>query len=108
MNNNSHGEEYLITAHERRQLLDRLLEDATHRTAVLAEAAEAKAREIAHIVASPHIPDDEPNAQPVYTGQEALASWGTIVRALTEMQTTLNQLEASEHQRGVRTRSAGA
>jgi hypothetical protein len=94
--------------HERRQLIARLLEDATHREAVLEEAAAAKQKEIAHIEASQHITDDEPNAQPVYTVQEELASWETIVRALAEIQTTLNQLEESARQRGIHMRRAGA
>ena len=94
--------------HERRQLLARLLEEATHRQDVLQEAAVAKEQEVHQIAASQHITDDEPHAQPVYRVQEELASWEIIVRALTEMQTTLNQLEASEHQTGVRTRSARA
>jgi hypothetical protein len=51
------------------QLVERLLGDATHRTHVLAQAAEAKQKEIAHITASGHITDDKPNAQPVYTVQ---------------------------------------
>jgi len=97
-----------MTPHERKQVLERLLEDATHQQAVLQEAADAKHQDVHQIEASQHLTDDEPNAQPVYAVQEALASWETIVRALTEMQTTLNQLEASEHHRGVRTRSAGA
>ena len=96
-----------MESYERRQLLERLLEDATHRQAVLTEAATAKAQEVHQIEASQHITDDEPNAQPVDTVQEELTSWETIVRALTEMQTTLNQLEASERQRGVRARRAG-
>jgi hypothetical protein len=97
-----------MESHERRQLLARLLEDATQRQAVLQEAADAKQQEVEQMTASQHITDDEPNAQPVYTVEEELASWETIVRALTEMQTTLNQLEASEQQRGVRTQRAGA
>jgi len=80
-----------MAPHERKQFLDCLLEDATHRRAVLQEAAEAKEQEVHQIAASQHLTDDEPNVQPVYTVQEKLASWETIARAFTEMQTTLNK-----------------
>jgi len=94
--------------HERRQFIDRLLVEATQRQTVLQEAAAAKEQGIHQSGERQHLTNDEPNAQPVSTVQEELASWETIARALTEMQTTLNQLEAAEHHRGVRTRSAGA
>ena len=93
---------------ERRQVLARLLEAATPRMAMLQETAKAKEQEVHQIAASQHLTDDESNAQPVSTVQEELASWETIVRAITVRQTTLNQPEASAHQRGAMTRRAGA
>jgi hypothetical protein len=80
--------------HEYTQLIETLLDDATHRLQILAEAARAKQKEIDQITASQHITDDEPNAQPVYTVQEELESWEKIVRALTEIQA---ELEKSNH-----------
>jgi hypothetical protein len=77
--------------HEYTRLIEQLLDDATHRTHVLAEAVSAKEQEIAHITASLHITDDEPNAQPVYTVQEELESWEKIVRALTDIRTELGK-----------------
>jgi hypothetical protein len=74
------------------QLIERLLEDATYRKRVLAQAAEAKEKEIAHITASGHITDDKPNAQPVYTVQEELESWEEIVSALTAVRTALHRI----------------
>lgn len=75
------------------QLIERLLEDATYRKRVLAQAAEAKQKEIEHITASGHITDDKPNAQPVYTIQEDLESWEKIVSALTEVRTELHRIK---------------
>jgi hypothetical protein len=73
-------------------LIEQLLEDATYRTRVLVQAAEAKQKEIAHITASGHITDDKPTAQPVYTVQEELESWEKIVSALTEVRTALHRV----------------
>ena len=74
------------------RLIERLLEDATQRRQVLAQAAEAKQKEVAHITASGHITDDKPTAQPIYTVQEDLESWEKIVRALTEVRSELQRI----------------
>jgi hypothetical protein len=80
------------------QLVERMLEDATRRTRVLAQAVDAKQKEIAHITASGHITDDKPTAQPVYTVQEERESWAHIVTALTHMRTALHQIEQRKQQ----------
>ena len=78
---------------EYRQLVERMREDATYRTRVLAQAADAKQKEIAHITASGHITDDKATAQPVYTVQEELEAWEHVVNALTHMHTALDRIE---------------
>ena len=83
---------------EYRQLVERMLEDATHRTRVLAQAADAKQQEIAQITASGHITDDKPTAQPVYTVQEELEAWEHIVNALTRMHTALDWIDQMKQQ----------
>ena len=75
------------------RLIERLLEDATQRKKVLAQAAAAKQKEVEHITASGHITDDKPNAQPVYTVQEELQSWEKIVSALTEVRAELHRIK---------------
>jgi hypothetical protein len=78
---------------EYRQLVERMLEDATYRTRVLAQAADATQQDIAHITASGHITDDKPTAQPVYTVQEDPEAWEHIVSALTQTRTALHRIE---------------
>ena len=78
---------------EYRQLIEQMLKDATYRTRVLAQAADAKQQEIAQITASGHITDDTPTAQPVYTVQEELEAWEHIVSALPHLHTTLDRLD---------------
>jgi hypothetical protein len=59
---------------------------------VLEQAIAAKEWEAAHIEASGHITDDEPTPTPVYTLQEQYDAWEKIARALSAIQTELNQI----------------
>ena len=79
-------------------LTEKLLQDATQRQQVIAQAAEAKQKEVEQMTASGHITDDKPTAQPVYTVQEELEAWEHIVSALTHMRTALHRLAQMKQQ----------
>ena len=83
---------------EYRQLVERMRDDATYRTCVLAQAAAATQQEIAQITASGHITDDTPTAQPVDTVQEEREAWEHIVSALPHLRTALHRLEQIKQQ----------
>ena len=83
---------------ERSQLVTRLLEEATRMQTLLEQAIAAKEQEAAQIEASGHITDDEPLPTPVYTLEEQYDAWEKIARALSDIQTELDQIEQSEQQ----------
>ena len=83
---------------ERRELVTRLLAEATRMQTVLEQAIAAKEQEAAQIEASGHITDDEPTPTPVYTLEEQYDAWEKIAGALSDIQTELNRIAHAEQQ----------
>jgi hypothetical protein len=84
---------------QRTQLIQALVAEARLMRGVLEQAIEAKQMEAKQRTESQHITDDEPAPPPASTIQDEHTSWGKVLRALTDIQTELYQIEYSEHQR---------
>lgn len=79
---------------ERTHLVNRLMEEANLMMSVLEKAMEGERIEEIH----PAMPGTH-HAQGEYSLEDEHKSWGKVLRALTVIQTELDQIEQSEHQR---------
>ncbi len=79
---------------QRTHLVNELMEDANLMMGVLEKAMEGERREESHpALHGTHHPHGQ------YSLEDEHKSWGKVLRALTEIQTELNQIEHSERQR---------
>ena len=83
---------------ERRELVTRLLEEATRMQIVLEQAIATKVQEAAQIKASGHLTDDEPMPTPVSTLEAQCDAWEKIAGAWSDIQTELNGIEQAAQQ----------
>ena len=83
-----------MESHKRTELVNRLMEEANLMMGVLEKAMEGerieKSQPAMHGTHHPHEP---------YSLEDEHKSWGKVLGALTEIQTTLDQIEQSERQR---------
>ncbi len=83
-----------MESHKRTELVNRLMEEANLMMGVLEKA-----------MAGERIEKSQPamhgthHPQEPYSLEDEHKSWGTVLRALTEIQTALDQIEQSERQR---------
>jgi len=83
-----------MESHKRTELVNRLMEEANLMMGVLEKAMEGERREKSQpAMHGTHHPHD------AYSLEDEHKSWGTVLRALTEVQTALDQIEQSERQR---------
>jgi len=79
---------------QRTHLVNELMEEANLMMGVLEKAMEGERREESHPgLHGTHHPHGQ------YSLEDEHKSWGKVLRALTEIQTELNQIEHSERQR---------
>jgi hypothetical protein len=79
---------------QRTHLVNELMEEANLMMGVLEKAMEGERREESHpALHGTHHPHGQ------YSLEDEHKSWGKVLRALTEIQTELNQIEHSERQR---------
>ncbi len=79
---------------ERTHLVNRLMEEASLMMGVLEKAMEGERIEEIHpAMHGTHHPQGQ------YSLEDEHKSWGKVLRALTEMQTALDQIEQSEQHR---------
>ena len=79
---------------ERTHLVNRLMEEASLMMGVLEKAMEGERIEEIHpAMHGTHHPQGH------YSLEDEHKSWGKVLRALTEIQTELDQIEQSEHHR---------
>ena len=84
---------------KRTHLVNELMQEAHCMMTVLEQAMAAKQREAHQRAESHHITDDEPNPPPAHAIQDEHISWGKVVQALTDVQSELQQIAQSEHER---------
>ena len=79
---------------ERTHLVNRLMEEASLMMGVLEKAMEGERIEEIHpAMHGTHHPQGQ------YSLEDEHKSWGKVLKALTEIQTELDQIEQSEHHR---------
>ena len=83
-----------MEAHKRTEMVNRLMEEANLMMGVLEKAMEGERIEESQ---PPRHGAHHPQGQ--YSLEDEHKAWGKILRALTEIQTELEQIEQSEHDR---------
>ena len=83
-----------MEAHKRTEMVNRLMEEANLMMGVLEKAMEGERIEEIHpAMHGTHHPQGQ------YSLEDEHKSWGKVLKALTEIQTELDQIEQSEHHR---------
>jgi hypothetical protein len=83
-----------MEAHKRTEMVNRLMEEANLMMGVLEKAMQGERLEETHpTMHGAHHPQGQ------YSLEDEHKAWGKVLRALTEIQTELNQIEQSEHRR---------
>ena len=83
-----------MEAHKRTEMVNRLMEEANLMMGVLEKAMQGERLEESHpTMHGAHHPQGQ------YSLEDEHKAWGKVLRALTEIQTELNQIEQSEHRR---------
>ena len=83
-----------MESHKRTEMVNRLMEEANLMMGVLEKAMEGERIEETHPARhGTHHPEGE------HSLEDEHKSWGKVLRALTEIQTELDQIEQYEHHR---------
>jgi hypothetical protein len=83
-----------MEAHKRTEMVNRLMEEANLMMGVLEKAMEGeRVEESQPAMHGTHHPQGQ------YSLEDEHKAWGKVLRALTEIQTALDQIEQSEHHR---------
>ena len=83
-----------MEAHKRTEMVNRLMEEANLMMGVLEKAMEGeRIEESQPAMHGTHHPQGQ------YSLEDEHKAWGKVLRALTEIQTALEQIEQSEHHR---------
>ena len=83
-----------MESHKRTEMVNRLMEEANLMMGVLEKAMEGERIEESHPARhGTHHPQGQ------YSLEDEHKAWGQVLRALTEIQTALEQIKQSEHRR---------
>ena len=83
-----------MESHKRTEMVNRLMEEANLMMGVLEKAMEGeRVEESQPAMHGTHHPQGQ------YSLEDEHKAWGKVLRALTEIQTELDQIEQSEHRR---------
>jgi hypothetical protein len=90
-----------MEGHHRTHLVNQLMDEANLRMSVLEKAMEGERHEQSHPALH-----GTPHPRGAYRLEDEHKAWGTVLRALTEIQTALEQITHAEQHRMARSRDS--